>query len=95
MTGDLRRFSLLFVYCILHRNFEENLTLIHFFLPMFQLRDAAACLILANRHATNPDEEDGANIMRAAALKNNHARVRIIIQLLQSHNKVTQGMAFF
>jgi len=52
------------------------------------LRDAEACIILAKRNSGNPDEEDGANIMRATAVKNFHPEVRVIIQLLQSYNKV-------
>ena len=31
---------------------------------LFQMREASAVLILANRHCTNPDAEDAANIMR-------------------------------
>jgi hypothetical protein len=31
---------------------------------LYQMREASAVLILANRHCTNPDAEDAANIMR-------------------------------
>jgi hypothetical protein len=37
----------------------------HFLDILFlQMREASAVLILANRHCTNPDAEDAANIMR-------------------------------
>jgi len=51
---------------------------------------AEAVLILANRRAADEDEEDAANIMRVTALKNLSPDIRIILQLLQHHNKVTQ-----
>jgi len=49
---------------------------------------AEAVLILANRRAEDEDEEDAANIMRVTALKNLSPDIRIILQLLQHHNKV-------
>ena len=45
-------------------------------------------LILANRQAEDEDEEDAGNIMRVTALKNLSSDIRIILQLLQHHNKV-------
>jgi len=45
-------------------------------------------LILANRRAEDEDEEDAGNIMRVTALKNLSPDIRIILQLLQHHNKV-------
>jgi len=45
-------------------------------------------LILANRQAEDDDEEDAANIMRVTALKNLSPDIRVILQLLQHHNKV-------
>jgi len=45
-------------------------------------------LILANRRAKDEDEEDAGNIMRVTALKNLSPDIRIILQLLQHHNKV-------
>lgn len=53
-----------------------------------QIRDATACLILADRNASDPSEEDAANIMRATSIKNYDPNIRIIIQLLQYQNKV-------
>jgi len=53
-----------------------------------QAETAAAVLILANRRAEDEDEEDAANIMRVTALKNLSPDIRIILQLLQHHNKV-------
>ena len=59
---------------------------------VYQLRDADACLILADRKSERPDEEDAGNIMRATAVKNFHPSIRVIIQLLQHHNKVAQKL---
>ena len=53
-----------------------------------QIKNADACLILANKESSNPDGEDEANIMRVISIKNFHPSVKIIIQLLQYHNKV-------
>jgi len=58
-----------------------------------QVKRASAVLILANRCATNEDEEDAANIMRATAVKNFKEDTRIIIQLLQYRNKVADTRA--
>ena len=44
--------------------------------------------MLANKYCEDPDAEDAANIMRVISIKNYHANVRVIIQLLQYHNKV-------
>ena len=44
--------------------------------------------MLADRRAKDEDEEDAANIMRVTALKNLSPDIRIILQLLQHHNKV-------
>jgi potassium large conductance calcium-activated channel subfamily M alpha protein 1 len=52
-----------------------------------KIQDAKACLILANRNASDPSEEDAANIMRATSIKNFDPNIRIIIQLLQYQNK--------
>jgi len=53
-----------------------------------QAESADAVLILANRRAEDEDEEDAANIMRVTALKNLSPDIRVILQLLQHHNKV-------
>ena len=53
-----------------------------------QLKYCEACLILANRNCDDPDEQDSANIMRATSVKNYNPHIRVIIQLLQQHNKV-------
>jgi len=50
-------------------------------------------LILANRRAEDEDEEDAANIMRVTALKNLSPDIRVILQLLQHHNKVSMVCA--
>ncbi|XP_055331625.1 calcium-activated potassium channel slo-1-like [Paramacrobiotus metropolitanus] len=52
-----------------------------------QLMDAEAVMILADRTAAESDAEDAANIMRVVAIKNYRERARIIVQILQYHNK--------
>jgi len=56
---------------------------------VLQVKDADACLILANKYCEDPDAEDAANIMRAISIKNYHADIKIIIQLMQYHNKAS------
>jgi potassium large conductance calcium-activated channel subfamily M alpha protein 1 len=34
------------------------------------------------------DQEDAANIMRVISIKNFHADIKVIVQLMQYHNKV-------
>lgn len=38
-------------------------------------------------HCSDSDAEDASNIMRVISVKNYHPKVRIIIQILQYHNK--------
>ena len=56
-----------------------------------QIKEADACLILADKYCEDPDAEDAANILRVISIKNYHAEIKIIIQLLQYHNKVTDN----
>ena len=53
-----------------------------------KVRFADAVLILANKESSQPDGEDEANIMRVISIKNYHQTVKVIVQLLQYHNKV-------
>ncbi|KAF9797062.1 hypothetical protein SFRURICE_006937, partial [Spodoptera frugiperda] len=46
-----------------------------------------ACLVLANKYCQDPDAEDAANIMRVISIKNYSDDIRVIIQLMQYHNK--------
>ena len=48
---------------------------------------AAACLVVANKFSGEPDTEDMSNIMRVISLKNYCEETRVIIQLMQYHNK--------
>ena len=41
------------------------------------------------QYCPDPDAEDAANIMRVISMKNYCAESRIIIQLMQYHNKVS------
>ena len=71
------------------------------------MREADACLLLANKYCQDPDAEDAgkvtnilhvwiylniynvlANIMRVISIKNYAHDLRVVIQLLQYHNKV-------
>ncbi len=41
--------------------------------------------------AQDPDAEDAANIMRVISIKNYSDDIRVIIQLMQYHNKVKKN----
>jgi len=45
--------------------------------------------VLANKYCQDPDAEDAANIMRVISIKNFSDDIRVIIQLMQYHNKVS------
>ncbi len=77
--------------------FKKNFTQVTFLmgsvmnpvdLQRTKMKNADACLILANKESSIPDSEDEANIMRVISIKNYHPSVKIIIQLLQYHNKM-------
>lgn len=53
-----------------------------------KVHEADACLVLANKYCQDPDAEDAANIMRVISIKNYSDDIRVIIQLMQYHNKV-------
>ena len=53
-----------------------------------QIKEADACLVLANKYCEDPDAEDAANILRVISIKNYHDDIKVIVQLLQYHNKV-------
>ncbi|XP_048369043.1 potassium channel subfamily U member 1 [Sphaerodactylus townsendi] len=57
-------------------------------LQRVQIKEAAACLILADTCSATPYLEDTTNIMRVLSIKNRYANVRVIIQIIQSSNKV-------
>ncbi|OQV23876.1 Calcium-activated potassium channel slo-1 [Hypsibius exemplaris] len=46
-----------------------------------------ACIIAANKYCIDPDAEDAANIMRVISIKNYHSSTRVIVELMQYHNK--------
>ncbi|XP_008583843.1 PREDICTED: potassium channel subfamily U member 1 [Galeopterus variegatus] len=52
------------------------------------VEDAEACLIIANPLCSDSHAEDISNIMRVLSIKNYYPKTRIIIQILQSHNKI-------
>lgn len=57
-------------------------------MSILQVHEADACLVLANKYCQDPDAEDAANIMRVISIKNYSDDIRVIIQLMQYHNKV-------
>lgn len=59
---------------------------------VFQIEDAHACLVLANKYCEDPDQEDASNIMRVISIKNYHADIKVIVQLLQYQNKVQMNL---
>jgi hypothetical protein len=60
-----------------------------------QIKEADACLVLADKYCEDPDAEDAANILRVISIKNYHADIKIIIQLLQYHNKVSRPSVYY
>ena len=77
--------------------FKRNFTRVQFFqgsvmntsaLERVCVKEADAVLILANKNAQDQDAEDASNILRVIAIKNYYGRAKVIVQLLQYHNKV-------
>ncbi|KAL1228595.1 Calcium-activated potassium channel [Trichinella spiralis] len=77
--------------------FKRHFTKVEFFqgtvmdsvdLTRVKIDEADACLVLANKYSPDPDAEDAANIMRVISIKNYSADIRVIVQLMQYHNKV-------
>ena len=52
-----------------------------------KIMSAEAVFILANKFADNPSEEDNANLLRVASVKNTTTTIRLIVQLLLSFSK--------
>ncbi|NXA53625.1 KCMA1 protein, partial [Nothocercus julius] len=52
------------------------------------MASASACLILADINSLQPYTEDTSNIMRVLSIKNNCPNTRVILQIIQSRNKV-------
>lgn len=63
---------------------------IDFIRYFLKVHEADACLVLANKYCQDPDAEDAANIMRVISIKNYSDDIRVIIQLMQYHNKVSE-----
>ena len=57
-----------------------------------KVKEADACLVLANKYCEDPDAEDAANILRVISIKNYHEAIKVIVQLLQYHNKVCETL---
>ncbi|KAI6223778.1 BK channel [Aphelenchoides fujianensis] len=76
--------------------FKRHFTKVEFFtgtvmdsidLTRVKVDEADACIVLANKYSSDPDAEDAANIMRVISIKNYSAEIRVIVQLMQYHNK--------
>jgi len=50
--------------------------------------------VLANKYCEDPDAEDAANILRVISIKNYHDDIKVVVQLLQYHNKVISRLVF-
>ncbi|XP_076855993.1 calcium-activated potassium channel subunit alpha-1a-like isoform X2 [Brachyhypopomus gauderio] len=67
--------------------FFQGSVLDPFDLARVKIELADACLIIANKYSSDPDAEDASNIMRVISIKNYNSDIRIIVQMLQYHNK--------
>uniref|UniRef100_A0A183BZP7 BK channel n=1 Tax=Globodera pallida TaxID=36090 RepID=A0A183BZP7_GLOPA len=76
--------------------FKRHFTKVEFFtgtvmesndLLRVKVDESDACLVLANKYSSDPDAEDAANIMRVISIKNYCPEIRVIVQLMQYHNK--------
>ncbi|CAD5218532.1 unnamed protein product [Bursaphelenchus okinawaensis] len=76
--------------------FKRHFTKVEFFtgtvmdsidLSRVKVDEADACIVLANKYSSDPDAEDAANIMRVISIKNYSSDIRVIVQLMQYHNK--------
>uniref|UniRef100_A0A0N4ZBA4 BK channel n=1 Tax=Parastrongyloides trichosuri TaxID=131310 RepID=A0A0N4ZBA4_PARTI len=76
--------------------FKRHFTKVEFFtgtvmdsidLSRVKVDEADSCLVLANKYSSDPDAEDAANIMRVISIKNYSSDIRVIVQLMQYHNK--------
>ncbi|OXB62752.1 hypothetical protein ASZ78_010819 [Callipepla squamata] len=56
-------------------------------LKRVRMESANACLILADVCSPEPYTEDISNIMRVLSIKNLYPKTRVILQIIQSHNK--------
>ncbi|XP_075766919.1 LOW QUALITY PROTEIN: potassium channel subfamily U member 1 [Pelodiscus sinensis] len=56
-------------------------------LKRVKMGSADACLILADTCSSDAYIEDTSNIMRVLSVKNHYPKTRVIIQIIQSHNK--------
>ncbi|XP_046741022.1 calcium-activated potassium channel slowpoke isoform X37 [Diprion similis] len=83
--------------------FKRHFTTVEFFqgtimnpidLQRVKVHEADACLVLANKYCQDPDAEDAANIMRVISIKNYSDDIRVIIQLMQYHNKSPDTQAW-
>lgn len=75
-----------------NKTYENKIYRIYFSdvsFKIIQVHEADACLVLANKYCQDPDAEDAANIMRVISIKNYSDEIRVIIQLMQYHNKVS------
>ena len=61
-------------------------------LTILENPEAQDCTVYrADEKDQDPDAEEAANIMRVISIKNYSDDIRVIIQLMQYHNKVTSN----
>lgn len=75
------------IFFELHFFFQPVPPLVSNDLMRVRIEEADACIILSNKTCSNYDVEDASNIMRVISIKNYQAKIRIIMQMLQYHNK--------
>ncbi|XP_053125068.1 potassium channel subfamily U member 1 isoform X2 [Hemicordylus capensis] len=71
-----------------YTTFFEGSVMIYEDLQRIKMDQAEACLILADTCSPQPFIEDTSNIMRVLSIKNHCPGTRVIVQIIQSSNKV-------
>ncbi|XP_063781512.1 potassium channel subfamily U member 1 isoform X2 [Pseudophryne corroboree] len=75
------------IKCNIQSTFFHGSVLDHKDLIRVKMENVDAVLVFANRYCSNPDHEDATNIRRVASIKTYYPHVRVITQILQTHNK--------
>lgn len=52
-----------------------------------KIHRAKACFIIADKHCSNPIEEDNGNLLRLVSVKNTTAKIPVIVQVLRAMSK--------
>ncbi|XP_066495769.1 potassium channel subfamily U member 1 [Tiliqua scincoides] len=71
-----------------YTTFFQGSVMVYEDLKRVKMEHAEACLILADTCSAQPYIEDTSNIMRVLSIKNHYPHTRVIVQIIQSANKV-------